>query len=174
MRAATMTSTLCDSTFRRLTEAWTLDTSRGYAHRTTAAARWWVDLNSLSNRAQDMRESGCRPSVSSDGGHHSGNAQQCVRVSRRKSSIRRSVNAAALCAGNDNVAKRRRLACPVNLRDVVCRHGQRRELDAVKIKEGGMLCHESDCGSGGPSRLQERPTSPRKSTPGRRQKSVIN
>src|SRR6185312_2413602 len=99
MRAATMTSTLCDSTFRRLTEAWTLDTSRGYAHRTTAAARWWVDLNSLSNHAQDMRESGCRPSVSSDGGHHSGKTQPCVRVSRRKSSIRRRVNAAALCAG---------------------------------------------------------------------------
>src|SRR6185369_8081845 len=99
MRAATMTSTLCDSTFRRLTEAWTLDTSRGYAHRTTAAARWWVDLNSLSNHAQDMRESGCRPSVSSDGGHHSGKTQPCVKVCRRKSCIRRRVNAAALCAG---------------------------------------------------------------------------
>ncbi len=46
-----------------------------------------------------MGESGCRPSVSSDGGHHSGKTQPCVRACRRKSSIRRRVNAAALCAG---------------------------------------------------------------------------
>lgn len=34
-----MRSTLYNYTFGRLTGAWTLDTSRGYAHRTTAAAR---------------------------------------------------------------------------------------------------------------------------------------